>query len=85
MGAARVVMYSSDWCPYCARARRLLDAKGVAYEEIDVDVTPGAREEMAARTGRDTIPQIFIGATHVGGSDELLALEADGRLDSLLK
>lgn len=85
MGAPRVVVYSSDWCPYCARARRLLDAKGVAYEEIDVDVTPGAREEMLARTGRDTIPQIFIGATHVGGSDELLALEADGRLDSLLK
>ena len=78
-------MYSSDWCPYCSRARRLLDAKGVAYEEIDVDVIPGARAEMEARSGRDTIPQIFIGATHVGGSDELLALDADGRLDSLLK
>ena len=78
-------MYSSDWCPHCSRARRLLEAKGVAYEEIDVDVTPGARGEMVARSGRDTVPQIFIGATHVGGCEELHALEADGRLDSLLK
>ncbi|HYM27618.1 MAG TPA: glutaredoxin 3 [Steroidobacteraceae bacterium] len=85
MGAPRVVMYSSDWCPYCSRARRLLDAKGVAYEEIDVDGTPEARAEMVARSGRDTVPQIFIGATHVGGCEELHALEADGRLDSLLK
>jgi glutaredoxin 3 len=85
MGAPRVIMYSSDWCSYCSRARRLLEAKGVAYEEIDVDVTPGAREEMMARAGRDTVPQIFIGATYVGGCDELHALDADGRLDSLLK
>jgi len=85
MGAARVVMYSSDWCPYCQRARRLLDGKGVAYEEIDVDVMPGAREEMVAKSGRGTVPQIFIGERHVGGSDELQALEAAGELDSLLK
>jgi len=78
-------MYVSDWCPYCARARSLLADKGVAVEEIDVEAVPGAREEMRARSGRDTVPQIFIGETHVGGSDDLQALEEDGRLDPLLK
>ena len=63
----------------------LLDAKGAAYEEIDIDVVPGARQEMQARTGRDTIPQIFINAQHIGGADELQALEAAGGLDPLLK
>jgi len=78
-------MYVSDWCPYCARARSLLADKGVAVEEIDVEAVPGAREEMRARSGRDTVPQIFIGETHVGGSDDLQALDEDGRLDPLLK
>ena len=78
-------MYVTDWCPYCERARSLLTAKGVTVEEIDVDVVPGSREEMRARSGRDTVPQIFIGETHVGGSDDLQALEEDGRLDPLLK
>jgi glutaredoxin 3 len=82
---ARVILYSADWCGYCARARRLLDAKGVAYEEIDVDVVPGALQEMQARTGRSSIPQIFIDDEHIGGNDELQALDADGRLDTLLK
>ncbi|HUA89131.1 MAG TPA: glutaredoxin domain-containing protein, partial [Steroidobacteraceae bacterium] len=68
-----------------ARARRLLDAKGVKYEEIDVDVVPGARQEMEQRAGRSTIPQIFINDQPVGGSDELHALDAEGRLDPLLK
>lgn len=86
MSAPKVLMYSTDWCPYCSRARRLLDMKGVSYEEIDVDVVPGAREEMMSRSGgRDTVPQIFIGAHHVGGSEELAALEAAGHLDPLLK
>ena len=85
MRAPKVVMYVSDWCPYCARARSLLADKGVAVEEIDVEAVPGAREEMRARSGRDTVPQIFIGERHVGGSDDLQALDADGRLDSLLK
>ncbi|HUA90216.1 MAG TPA: glutaredoxin domain-containing protein, partial [Steroidobacteraceae bacterium] len=58
--AAKIVIYSTDWCGYCARARRLLDAKGVKYQEIDVDVVPGARQEMEQRAGRSTIPQIFI-------------------------
>jgi glutaredoxin 3 len=79
-------MYTTSWCGYCARARRLLQSKGVAFEEIDVDSQPGARAEMVSRSGgRRTVPQIFIGATHVGGSDQLLGLEATGRLDALLK
>ena len=78
-------MYLSDWCPYCRRARSLLDSKGVAFTEIDVDLTPGARDEMLARGGGTTVPQIFIGGVPVGGSDELHALDAAGRLDSMLK
>jgi len=85
MSAPKVLMYVTDWCPYCQRARSLLADKGVAVEEIDVDAVPGAREEMRARSGRDTVPQIFIGESHVGGSDELQALDEDGRLDPLLK
>jgi glutaredoxin 3 len=83
--AARIIMYSTDWCGYCARARRLLDSKGAPYEEIDVDVVAGARAEMQAKSGRSTIPQIFINDQHIGGSDDLYALERDGRLDPLLK
>ena len=78
-------MYTTDWCPYCARARSLLELKGVAYAEIDVDAVPGARDEMMARGGGDTVPQIFIAGRPVGGSDELHALDAAGRLDPLLK
>ena len=78
-------MYVTDWCPYCHRARSLLADKGVPIEEIDVEAVPGAREEMRARSGRDTVPQIFIGESHVGGSDDRQALDADGRLDPLLK
>jgi glutaredoxin 3 len=85
MTVPKVLMYVTDWCPYCCRARSLLAEKGVAVEEIDVEAVPGALEEMRARCGRDTVPQIFIGETHVGGSDDLQALEADGRLDALLK
>jgi glutaredoxin 3 len=77
-------MYATDWCGYCGRARRLLQSKGVAIEEIDIDAQRSARAEMIARSGRYTVPQIFIGETHVGGSTELLELEAAGRLDSLL-
>lgn len=78
-------MYLSEWCPYCTRARALLDSKGVDVEEIDVDAVPGARAEMMARSGRSSVPQIFIGSDHVGGCDELLELDAAGRLDPLLK
>jgi glutaredoxin 3 len=83
--AARIILYGTDWCGYCARARRLLDAKGAKYEEIDVDVVAGARAEMQAKSGRSTIPQIFINDQHIGGSDDLYALDAEGRLDPLLK
>ena len=82
MSAPIVVMYAASWCPYCARARKLLAGKGVAFEEIDVDAT--GREEMIRRSGRSTVPQIFIGDTHVGGSDDLHALDAAGKLDTLL-
>jgi glutaredoxin 3 len=81
----KVVIYSTGWCPYCIRARELLKSKGVFFEEIDVDARPEARTEMTTRSGRRTVPQIFIGATHVGGCDDLHELEASGRLDTLLK
>jgi glutaredoxin 3 len=84
MPAPRVVMYSTAWCPYCARARSLLEEKGVAFEEIDIDTLPQARADMIRKSGGDTVPQIFIGETHVGGSDELYALESAGSLDSML-
>lgn len=77
-------MYATSWCGYCARARRLLQSKGADLDEIDVDSQPNGRAEMIARSRRHTVPQIFIGDTHVGGSDELLELEAEGKLDSLL-
>jgi glutaredoxin 3 len=83
--APRIVMYVTDWCPYCSRARRLLAGKGVAFEEIDVEMSPEARAQMQSRSGgRTSVPQIFIGDHHVGGSDELHALEARGALDPLL-
>ena len=85
MGTAKVLMYAADWCGYCARARSLLLAKGVAVEEIDVEAVPGAHAEMLARCGRGTVPQIFIGDEHIGGADELDALDAAGRLDPMLK
>ena len=79
----KVVIYSTGWCPYCSRAKELLESKGVAFEEIDVDARPEARAEMMTRSGRRSVPQIFIGATHVGGCDDLHELEASGRLDTL--
>jgi glutaredoxin 3 len=84
-GTPRVVMYATGWCGYCARARALLESKNVTIEEIDVDTQPELRAEMMTRSGRRTVPQIFIGETHVGGCDELMELEATGRLDPLLK
>jgi glutaredoxin 3 len=81
----KVVIYSTGWCPYCARAKQLLESKGVDFEEIDVDARPEARAEMMTRSGRRSVPQIFIGVTHVGGCDDLHELEASGRLDTLLK
>jgi glutaredoxin 3 len=85
VAAPRVVMYVTGWCPYCARAQSLLEQKGVAFEVIDVEAVPGALEEMVARGGGRTVPQIFVGDRPVGGCDELYALEADGVLDPILK
>ena len=85
MSQPKVRMYATGWCPYCERARQLLQQKGIAFEEIDVDARPEARAEMRARSGRHTVPQIFIGETHVGGCDDLYELDARGGLDTLLK
>jgi len=81
-----VKMYTTAVCPYCVRAKQLLQSKGVAQiEEVRVDTDPQAREHMMAITGRRTVPQIFIGNTHVGGCDDLIALDARGGLVSLLE
>lgn len=79
-----VIVYCSEWCPYCTRAKQLLDSKGVAYEEISVDGKPEVRADMAKKAGRTSVPQIWIGTTHVGGCDDLYALERAGKLDALL-
>lgn len=84
MGEPAIEMYSNAWCPYCAAARELLSRKQVLFTEIDIEAEPGRRSEMITRSGRRTVPQIFIGATHVGGYDDLAALESSGRLDPLL-
>jgi len=82
--AAKVVMYATAWCPYCARARELLKSKKVDFQVIDIDRDPALRQEMMARSNRHTVPQIFIGDVHVGGCDDLHALNAKGGLDPLL-
>ena len=83
--APRVLMYSTAVCPYCIRAEQLLRARGVsAIEKVRVDLEPSRRAEMIAKTARRTVPQIFIGATHVGGCDDLYALDNAGKLDPLL-
>jgi glutaredoxin 3 len=82
---ARVLMYCTGSCPYCHSAERLLDKKGVRdIEKIRVDLEPARRAEMMQRSGRRTVPQIWIGARHVGGCDDLYELEADGALDAML-
>lgn len=80
-----VVVYSSDYCGYCSRAKQLLANKGVAFEEIKVDGKPQLRAAMAQKAGRTSVPQIWIGERHIGGCDELYALERAGKLDALLK
>ena len=82
---ARVLMYSTAVCPYCVAAERLLRSKGVQHiEKVRVDLDPARREEMMARTGRRTVPQIYIGERHVGGFDDLAALDREGGLVPLL-
>ncbi len=82
---AEITMYSTAYCPFCTRAKALLDKKGRDYQEIRVDLKPMLRREMMERSnGAHTVPQIFIGDVHVGGCDDLFALERQGRLDPLL-
>jgi glutaredoxin 3 len=81
---AEVVIYTRPFCGFCARALRLLGEKGAAFTEIDAGMDPALRREMTQRSGRTTFPQIFIGAEHIGGCDELLALDSQGKLDALL-
>ena len=82
---AKVEIYTKFLCPYCTRAKQLLSSKGVKFEEIDISMGGPKRAEMLSRAnGRSTVPQIFIGGQHVGGSDDLAALERAGRLDPLL-
>jgi glutaredoxin 3 len=81
---AKIEIYTTPWCGYCARAKALLEKKGAAYEETDVMEDAGKRGEMRERSRRTTVPQIFINGQHIGGSDELAALELAGKLDALL-
>jgi glutaredoxin 3 len=82
---AAVTMYSTRFCPYCVRARMLLDSKHVEYTDISVDSNPELRREMMQRSGRRTVPQIWVGEQHVGGYDDLARLERQGSLDQLLQ
>ncbi|MBN9515650.1 MAG: glutaredoxin 3 [Alphaproteobacteria bacterium] len=81
---AKIEIYTTPFCGYCARAKGLLDKKGAAYEEMDVMMDDKKRSEMRERSRRTTVPQIFINGEHIGGSDELAALESAGKLDPLL-
>jgi glutaredoxin 3 len=82
---ASVTIYTRSWCGYCAAAKDLLRAKGAAFDEIDIEAKSGARQEMVGKAaGRTSVPQIFIGERHVGGYDDLIALERAGKLDPLL-
>ena len=81
----KALMYTTAVCPYCQMAERLLNSKGVEIEKVRVDLEPARRAEMMEKTGRRTVPQIYIGETHVGGYDDLAALDRAGKLDPLLK
>jgi glutaredoxin 3 len=82
---ARVVVYTTRSCPFCVRAKRLLDARGIAYDEVDVGQDAALRADLIRRTGRRTVPQIFIDGDPIGGFDELAALDASTRLADLLE
>ena len=81
---SEILIYTANLCPYCIMAKRLLDKKGVSYTEINVDAESGLREEMMRKTKRRTVPQIYIGDFHVGGFDDLYALDQQNKLDLLL-
>ncbi len=79
-----IIVYTSRLCPYCTMAKKLLDRKGAAFSEIDVDSKPGLRQELMDKSKRRTVPQIYIGDRHIGGFDDLQALDNRGELDPLL-
>lgn len=79
-----VILYTTSWCPFCGRAKSLLTSKGVQWTELDIEENPDHRQAMLEASGRNTVPQIFINGTHVGGSDDLFELDAKGGLDKLL-
>lgn len=82
---SKVTIYTKAYCPYCVRAKALLDKKGVAYQEFRIDEQPELRPQMIEKAkGRTTVPQVFIGERHIGGCDDIVALETAGKLDSLL-
>ncbi|OGV38739.1 MAG: glutaredoxin 3 [Legionellales bacterium RIFCSPHIGHO2_12_FULL_42_9] len=81
---ANVIIYTTEFCSYCVTAKKLLEKKGVQYSEIRLDTDPAQRDKMIKKTNRYTVPQIFINDTHVGGCDDLYALERSGQLDKLL-
>jgi glutaredoxin 3 len=82
---AEVIVYSSDYCPYCRSAKQLLKSKAVAFTELCIDGQPEVRAQMVRKAGRTSVPQIWIGSTHVGGCDDLYALDSAGKLDALLQ
>jgi glutaredoxin 3 len=82
--SSKILMYTTRWCPFCVMAKRLLAAKGVAVEEVAVDGDPARRQEMMSRSGRRTVPQIFIGEHHIGGFEDMAELDHKGELDPLL-
>ncbi len=81
----KIEIYTSGWCPFCTRAKRLLDERGLEYEEYFIDQEPGRRAEMIERSDRLTVPQIFIDQAHIGGSDDLARMHESGELDQLLE
>jgi glutaredoxin 3 len=85
MSGVPVTIYATGWCPYCQRSKHLLESKNIPFTSIDVEDDPKFREEMIARSGRRTVPQIFIGEKHIGGCDDLLALDSSGELDRLIQ
>lgn len=82
---SNIKIFTTMMCPYCSAAKSLLKKKGVEFEEVDVTFSPGKRRDMAERAGRTSVPQIWIGDRHIGGCDDLRALDASGELDPLLK
>ena len=81
---ASIQIYATRWCPYCQLAKRLLERKGQRWDEVDLEADPERRREMIERSGRTTVPQIWIGERHIGGFDDLARLDASGELDRLL-